>query len=274
MEELLITLAIGFTIWAITFFFSRVGQMENAKNDVPAHTPIDEEMERVLDTVLQIKVPDVIPKPGPPTPEEPTAPDLGEDAGAGSGEADGAVLRPSFAIAHAPVARIEGGYQRHKADRGNYNREGVLVGTNWGIAAPVAEAYFGRTVTRKDMEKLDKSVAMDIFRRNFWNKIRADEYPDQQLANIVYDGAVNHGVYWGVKLLQRSMGIRQDGIVGPVTLATIRIKDPEQLYNAYFTTRQNFYHAIVANRPSQQVFLRGWLRRLEYYRGYQVDPMA
>lgn len=256
MNELIITLAFGL-VAILAAIVSPYFQLQRDKPDVPASTPDDESTQAVLDTVVHIIVPDVIPE------------QVGADAGAGEEPEAGAALALSFPIAHAPVARIEGGYQRYKEDSGNYNRHGQLVGTNWGISAKVAEEYFKRVVSRADMEKLSITVAMDIYKIKFWDRIRAAEYGDQQLANLVYDGAVNHGVSWGVRLLQRSLGLREDGVVGPITLAAIRKKDPQQLYYAYFTARRNFYLAIVANRPNQKVFLRGWMNRLEHYRHYQ-----
>lgn len=173
-------------------------------------------------------------------------------------------LQPRFDVAYAPVKRIEGGYQRLKADRGNYNADGKLVGTNWGIAAPVAERYFGRTVSTLDMKTLSASTAADIFRRFFWQPLRAEEFPTQELANIVFDGYVNHG-RWGIRLLQRVLGVAEDGIVGPVTLAALHDGEPGQIYKLYYEARRKFYRAIVRNRPSQRIFERGWLRRLDRY---------
>jgi lysozyme family protein len=256
-----------FSYWVYNTLERR--KQEQTDQQVTASTPIDEGVQAVLDTVVRISVPDRVPQPARPEREQ-----VGADAGPRNGERAERNLQPSFAIAHAPVARIEGGYQRHAADSGNYNSKGKLVGTRWGIAAPVAEKHFGRVVTRKDMETLSLTVAHKIFKKNFWDKIRASEYPDQQVANIVYDGAVNHGVRWGIKLLQRSIGLREDGIPGPVTMAALHAKSPEQVYYAYFTARKNFYQNIVANRPNQAVFLKGWMRRLEHYRHYRNDLVA
>jgi len=180
-------------------------------------------------------------------------------------------FRPSFLVAHKPVAVIEGGYQRHAKDSGNYNRDGELVGTNWGIAAPVAEDYFDRVVTTKDMKDLAPSVAHDIFRKKFWDQMKGNQFPTQELANIVYDGYVNHG-RWGIRLLQRVLGLREDGILGPVTLKALLHADPDILYNAYFDARHRFYHSIVRNRPEQKVFLKGWMKRLNHYKQEEAAP--
>lgn len=219
-------------------------QITSAGEPPNAHTPEDNETQFDIVTVPKdtVSTPSPPPIPIPPPPKS----------------------RPSFEIAHAPVAEIEGGYQNHPADRGNYNRRGELVGTNWGIAAFVAEEYFNRTVTAEDMRTLKKSVALEIYRRKFWEPLRASEFPTQALANIVYDGFVNHGK-WGIRLLQRVLGVVEDGIVGPITLASIHAVGPEELYRAYYDARHAFYHAIVRNRPDQRVFLRGWMRRLEHY---------
>jgi lysozyme family protein len=173
-------------------------------------------------------------------------------------------VSPCFEIAHAPVAIIEGGYQRLRQDSGNYNSRGELVGTNWGIAAPVAEKYYGRVVTTEDMKALPKHVANSIFRQKFWDRMLGDSFPTQELANIVYDGHVNHGK-WGIRLLQRVVGVYEDGIVGPITMMALMNRNPQQVYNEYFLARLMFYWAIVRNRPNQMVFWNGWMNRLEHY---------
>jgi lysozyme family protein len=102
-----------------------------------------------------------------------------------------------FEIAYKITARIEAGFQKNPDDNGNWTggQKGVgnLVGTNWGITAPQLAAYLKRTPTVSDMKNLKKETAKIIFKINYWNPINGDQIPDQDIANAMFDMAVNAG---------------------------------------------------------------------------------
>lgn len=169
-----------------------------------------------------------------------------------------------FEPAYNITARWEGGYQSHSSDTGNYNSRGQLVGTNWGISAPVYEDWINRPPTTADMRNMSEATAKQIYRAKFWNAIQGDRINSQDVANILYDGRVNHG-YTGVKLMQGVLGIAKDGSVGPVTLAAINAANPAQLFNRYKQAREDFYKQLANNNPSYQAFLTGWLNRIRSF---------
>lgn len=171
-----------------------------------------------------------------------------------------------FQTAYLLVADAEGGYQDHPNDTGNYNSLGQLVGTNYGISAPVYEEWIGRPPTRSDMQAITPAIARQIFRVNYWNDIRGDQITSQAVANIFFDGRVNHG-RTGTRIMQRVLGVSVDGIVGPVTLGAINAANPAALVENYRQARQDFYHQLVANNPDYGVFLQGWLNRLAQFAG-------
>lgn len=171
-----------------------------------------------------------------------------------------------FGPAYLIVADSEGGYQDHSSDSGNYNSLGELVGTNWGISAPVYEEWIGYPPSRGDMLSMPKSTARLIYRTNFWNDIQGDSIVDQGVANILFDGRVNHG-RTGVRIMQRILGVPVDGHVGPITLGAINSSDPRWLVGRYKNARREFYHELVENNPSYSVFLNGWLNRLSEFEG-------
>jgi lysozyme family protein len=179
-----------------------------------------------------------------------------------------------FGTALLRVLRWEGGFQVHTADRGNYNSKGQLVGTNWGIAAPVYERWLGRVPTKKDVKDMSKNEAGQIYRGLFWVQIRGDEIQNQFVADILFDGHVNHGGT-GIRLMQRILNVEVDGKVGPITLAAINMFDPEILYKRYKEARRLYYHRIVEKNPMQQVFLKGWLRRIDSFEDkFPAPPVA
>lgn len=177
-----------------------------------------------------------------------------------------------FEKAYQRTARYEGAYQKMPEDSGNYNSLGMLVGTNWGINAKVYEAYIGRPPGEGEMRNMKKAVAKDIYKKGYWNKMQGDQINSQALAEILYDGMVNHG-YWGIKMLQRILGLTEDGIVGPNTLNKINTTDPADLYLKYKAARTAFYHWLAENRTGQQRFLNGWLNRINQFKDYSLQTI-
>lgn len=169
----------------------------------------------------------------------------------------------NFQIAYNIVADHEAGYQRLPQDRGNYNSLRQLVGTNWGINAQVYERHLGRPPSESDMRAMPKSTAISIFKQLYWDRIAGDQLPDQQVANIFLDGIINHGQ--GVRLMQEVLGVTPDNRYGPNTHAALISAPPRAVHDAYKNRRRQYYHHIVANDSSQNVFLRGWLRRIDSF---------
>lgn len=170
----------------------------------------------------------------------------------------------SFYPAYQLVAKAEGGYQRIPEDSGNYNSRGDLVGTNWGISAPVYEDWIGRPPSTKDMQNISLLTAHQIYKSRFWDDIDGDSIQSQEVANIFFDGRVNHG-RTGTKLMQKVLGVNVDGVVGNQTLSAINRANPTSLFNRYKAARRQFYYDIVNRKPSQRIFLNGWLNRLNKF---------
>lgn len=170
----------------------------------------------------------------------------------------------SFSIAYAIVRRHEGGYQDNPNDSGNYNSRGQNVGTNWGINAQIYEHHLGRPPSKDDMINMSRDVAKAIYKRVYWDRIQGDNIINQQIANILFDGHVNHGS-WGIKMMQQALGVVRDGVVGPITLTAINRAVPQVLFNTYKAIRRAGYIDLVRRRPKDQVFLNGWLRRIDSF---------
>jgi lysozyme family protein len=101
--------------------------------------------------------------------------------------------------------------------------------------------------------------------------VHGDEISLQALANIVFDFQVNSGNNAG-KLLQRVLNtlgaspqLAVDGSVGKGTMAALARADAVAVYQAYKQGRKDFYNRIVANDPTQQRFLNGWLARVNSF---------
>jgi lysozyme family protein len=172
----------------------------------------------------------------------------------------------NFNQSYTRTAANEGGYQSSPADPGNYNSAGQLVGTNWGISAPVYEDWLGYPPSKAQMQGMTQATAKAIMKSRFWNKIQGDNLPNQAVADILFDGVVNHGR--GVRLAQEVLGVSTDNIFGPATFQALVNTPPAVFYNKYKERRRQYYYQLVQGTPSLGTFLSGWLKRLDKYNDF------
>ena len=91
--------------------------------------------------------------------------------------------------------------------------------------------------------------------------MRGDDIVDQWVANNIYDFAVNGGVSRASRYAQRIVGAVEDSYIGKKTVLAINAYDPDEFVDKFKDAREAFYRRIVANDPSQEKFLNGWLDR-------------
>lgn len=149
----------------------------------------------------------------------------------------------------------EGGYVDHPHDRGGP--------TNYGITMNTLSSWRGQAVSTQDVKLLSKSEAAKIYRTRYWNApgFGSLGLPDL-LAEAVFDTAVNSGPARAVRMLQRCIGVTDDGIIGPVTTQAIHSAHPARLTARYLAHRGLFYGEIIGRDSSQQAFRNGWANRL------------
>jgi lysozyme family protein len=104
--------------------------------------------------------------------------------------------------------------------------------------------------------------ARDAYRTHYWNPVRGDELP-APLALVAFDCAVNQGVGWATRALQRAVGVEADGKVGPVTLAAAW-KAGWRGAHALTVERLARYQQIVTSRVGSWKYLTGWQNRALY----------
>lgn len=148
----------------------------------------------------------------------------------------------------------EGGYVNHPADPGGATNYGITqaVYTDW-------QKFRGRPIRPVVGITMDEVEA--IYRAEYWNRVSGDLLPE--FTNIVmFDWAVNTGPARPARALQKRLGVIQDGRIGPKTIAGFLGHTPYQVAEDLIDARARHYKAIVAARPSQQVFLKGWMNRI------------
>jgi len=128
---------------------------------------------------------------------------------------------------------------------------------------PGGETKFGiskRSYPHLDIHSLTLADAKTIYRRDFWDRAQCDKlHPD--LAFDLFDGAVNSGIGQSIRWLQRAVGVADDGVVGPLTLASInRENDTSAIRARYSGHRLDF----MTRLSTWDVFGKGWARRIAF----------
>jgi len=138
----------------------------------------------------------------------------------------------------------EGGYSNNSVDPGGE--------TMWGVTARVARAngYQG------DMRFMPRDFAKALYEKLYWTAVRAEELPEL-LRFQVFDAAVNSGDHQAVQWLQRAIGVTDDGIIGPATIAAAAVH-PVRAAIIFDALRTEF----LADRPTWPAFGRGWAKRI------------
>ena len=155
----------------------------------------------------------------------------------------------------------EGGFSNVKDDRGGPTYKGVTQETcNQWCQATGQHYRLCSSLLQTDIEA--------IYRDLYWLKAGCDRLP-WPLAMAVFDCAVHSGPYRSVKLLQRACGVKEDGIIGPLTLAVAAKVNPL----AVVAARRLFLEYLIEKDPSQQKFEKGWMNRLnELERKLRAHP--
>lgn len=146
----------------------------------------------------------------------------------------------NFANSVERVLKSEGGLANDSHDSGGL--------TNFGIS----QAQYPGT----DVANLTREDAIRIYKRDYWDTCGCEDLPPA-LAFLMFDAAVNHGQPKARFLLQKALGVVQDGIIGKDTIAAAH-RDPEATIQEFCALRMYQY----GMHPEFMRFGKGWARRL------------
>lgn len=135
----------------------------------------------------------------------------------------------------------EGGYVNDPRDPGGE--------TKYGISK--------RAYPDEDIKNLTRERAKFLYHRDYWKRAKCDEY-DIAIGFQLFDAAVNHGIGNASRMVQRAVGVADDGIIGNKTLGAIRAMSANDVLLRFNAERLRFY----CNLSTFDRFGKGWVRRV------------
>jgi lysozyme family protein len=168
----------------------------------------------------------------------------------------------SFDKSFAKLDALEGGYSNLKADKGGETYRGIARNfwPNWAGWA-IVDRY--RSAANFPACLNDDAglgfLVYKFYRETFW---LYDGVIVQELADKIFQTAVNGGPPEAHMLLQRALGVYVDGQFGPKTLAALNAANPTNLLKELGVRQAVFYAKVYAkNTAAYEQFLLGWMRR-------------
>lgn len=147
----------------------------------------------------------------------------------------------------------EGGYQADPQDRGNWTSgiicKGELKGTKFGLAA--------MTYPHLDIKNLTVQAAQAIYFEDWWLELDMDKYPPS-LSYQIFDASINHGSGRAIQFLQRAVGTKDDGILGPKTMTAVNAMNINDVLLLFIAERLQYFTEV----KTWKTYCTGWTRRM------------
>ena len=162
------------------------------------------------------------------------------------------------------ILKWEGGFVNHPNDPGGATNMGVTLKT-WKSQGYDKDGDGDIDVV--DLKKITKQDAIKMLKNNYWSRWFADQIDSQVVANILVDWVWISGA-WGIKIPQRLLGLKEDGIVGYQTMRALKesIDTPvkrEKFIKELYRARYEYINNIIKANPKLAVFKKGWLNRMK-----------
>ena len=147
-----------------------------------------------------------------------------------------------FNNAFSFIMRWEGGESVHKDDLGGYTMFGISQVHHPEI----------------DVKGLTRDKAKLVYQHQYWPNTPGLRNCERF---FLFDAAVNMGKRSAGILFQKACRATPDGSIGKETVAKSMLLDPIEMITKFHQLRVDYYLLRCKQVPSQDVFLRGWLRR-------------
>lgn len=148
------------------------------------------------------------------------------------------------------VLENEGGYVNDPNDTGGETKYGI------------SKAAFPTL----DVKNATKDQAIEIYKKQIWERERYEEIEDIRIAAKIFDLVVNIGRFHAITVAQRAcrstgMQTLEDGKLGPLTLKAINESDPTDYLAAFKSEAAAYYRLLAQADPRRLRFFKGWLER-------------
>ena len=150
------------------------------------------------------------------------------------------------------LLKSEGGFVNHPKDPGGM--------TNCGVTCKTWAEYCNKTVAQiseQEMRSLNHEKVSSLYKEMYWDVCKCDDLPSG-VDYMVFDFGVNAGCGTAKKILQRAVGVAQDGVIGSDTLRKINNLTLQEIIILFSRAKEDYYRSC----KNFDTFGKGWLNRI------------
>jgi lysozyme family protein len=147
----------------------------------------------------------------------------------------------------AVILKNEGGYVNNPSDPGGETCMGITK----------------RNYPDLNIKALTKEKAISIYYADYWVPMNLSILNDDDLILHTYDMGINAGIRTAIRLLQRLVGVNDDGYIGLRTVRAVAEFEGD-IVAEYIKRRKLYYVTLVQKKESLRPFIKGWLNRVEH----------
>ena len=133
----------------------------------------------------------------------------------------------------------------------------------WGLVKSTVQKHDdvkeASTELYKNKELTEK--VGEFYKAEFWDKMKLDTIANQKVAEEMFVMGVNAGIKVAVRLAQRVVGVKDDGVIGPMTIAALNKADGAVFDKEYDALEIAHYNMLAEKNPNFKKFLNGWHNR-------------
>lgn len=162
----------------------------------------------------------------------------------------------AFYMAVRDTLEFEGFWVDDPVDRGGETKYGITKRSLGFYSLHMGQYY--------DMADLTLEIAIDIYHRQYWVLYNIEDMPDWAQP-FMFDWVVHAGPS-ALKSMQRHVGVKPDGLVGPRTLGALDTDtDGRQAVRELAIRRMRVLCRLVRRDPTQAKFIVGWWNRVSTF---------
>jgi len=197
-----------------------------------------------------------------------------------------------FTPAYEKTLANEGGYSNDPRDHGGETYKGIARNMHpkwegWAVIDEIkANTNINQLAHALDADEELDLMVRDFYKLVFWDAMQLDQLTPQEIAEELFDTAVNQGIVVAVKHLQEALNllnnnqkhysdINEDGKMGPASFKAIAAymltanfpgrsvaKNANTLLKVMSGLQFQRYVDVCNANPMQEVYAYGWMNRV------------